>query len=106
MSIPEALLAPLDEFDGIWNEADQKARKERKKLEKKGKYRSGAPPLPSPSAAVRPNLMLHSKNGAVSAEVHIVSSDGRVRAATVVAESQNGSVTLEVVSISLMRLRV
>lgn len=98
LSIPEALLAPLDEFDGTWNEADQKARKERRKLEKKGKCRSGASPIPNANVSTRPNLMVHSKNGAVSAEVHVVSSDGYVRPATVVAESHNGSVTLEVVS--------
>ncbi|KAF8601057.1 hypothetical protein BDV93DRAFT_546026 [Ceratobasidium sp. AG-I] len=106
MSIPEALLAPLDEFDGTWNEADQKTRKERRKLEKKGKYRSGASPIPSPNALVRPNLMLHSKNGAVSAEVHVVSSDGRERPTLVVAESQNGSVTLEVREYAGQPLRI
>lgn len=97
MSIPDALLVPPEEFDGVWNEMDQKARKERKKLEKKGKRRSDDTHQ-SPNVGIRPNLMLQSKNGSISAEVHVVPSDGVPRPTLVVVEGHNGSVVLEMVS--------
>lgn len=100
MAIPEVLLAGVEEFDGVWNESDQKARKERKKLEKKGKRRSEDSAVPSAMREIRPNLMLQSKNGSISADVHVVSSDGEVRPALIVVEGHNGSVNLEVVSSS------
>jgi hypothetical protein len=96
LSIPDGLLAPVEDFDGLWNDVDQKARKERKKLEKKGKLRSED--NTSNPNAVRPNLMLQSKNGSISAEVHVVSSDGVARPGLIVMEGHNGSVVLEVVS--------
>jgi hypothetical protein len=96
--IPEALLAPLEEFDGTWNLNEQM----RKKKDKKGKRRSSdSVPTSNPNAAIRPNLMLRSQNGSVGGEVHVVSSDGAVRPVLIVADGYNGSVTLEVVSSSV-----
>lgn len=53
---------------------------------------------------VRPNLMLFSTNGGVSAKVHVVASDGVMRDSFVVADVHNGSVGLSVVSYDI-RLR-
>ncbi|KAB5590385.1 hypothetical protein CTheo_6186 [Ceratobasidium theobromae] len=105
MSIPDALLVPPEEFDGVWNEMDQKARKERKKLEKKGKRRSDDTHQ-SPNVGIRPNLMLQSKNGSISAEVHVVPSDGVPRPTLVVVEGHNGSVVLEMKTYGPQPLRV
>ncbi|KAG8749906.1 hypothetical protein FRC11_010927 [Ceratobasidium sp. 423] len=104
MPIPDALLAPIEDFDGSWNEVDQKARKERKKLEKKGKRRSEN--LPTPANAIRPNLMLSSNNGSIDAKVHIISSDGQPRAGLIVAEGRNGSIVLDIKSYTPHPLRI
>ncbi|KAG9124635.1 hypothetical protein FRC07_010845 [Ceratobasidium sp. 392] len=102
LAIPEALRAPLEDFDGAWNETDMKKRKK-----DKGKRKSSDPvPAAGPDAGVRPNLMLRSKNGSITGEVHVVSSDGVVRPGLVVAEGHNGSVTLEVNSYATQPLRI
>lgn len=106
MSIPDTLLAPIEDFDGAWNETDAKARKERKKLEKKGKRRSEDSPMPSTARDIRPNLMLQSKNGSINADVHVVSSDGTARPALIVAEGHNGSVTLQVRDYALQPIQI
>jgi hypothetical protein len=95
MPIPDALLPSIENFDGLWNEADQKARKERKKLEKKGKHRDESLPAPN---AIRPNLFLGSNNSSVDAKVHVISSGDQSKTALIVAEGRNGSVTLDIVS--------
>ncbi|CAE6473786.1 unnamed protein product [Rhizoctonia solani] len=104
MSIPDALLASMEDFDGKWNEADQKARKERNKLEKKGKRRSDN--LPAVPNAIRPNLMLSSDNGSVDAKVHVISSDGEPRTGLIVAEGRNGSVVLDIKTYTPHPLRI
>lgn len=102
--IPEQLLPPITDFDGSWNQDAQKARKERekelKRRQREGGRRSSGDlfPLP-PLVEVRPNLMLGSTNGAINGKVHIVSSDGLMRQAVVVAQGTNGSVSLVVVSL-------
>lgn len=76
--------------------------KEKKKREGGGwgrkKVVDTTPPKPLLNEGVMPNLMLMSKNGSVQAEVNVVSGDGAVRQAVVVAESLDGSVKLSVVS--------
>ncbi|CAE6476724.1 unnamed protein product [Rhizoctonia solani] len=104
MPIPDALLAPIEEFDGSWNEVDQKTRKERKKLEKKGKRRSES--LPTSANAIRPNLMLSSNNGSIDAKVHVISSDGQPRTGLIVAEGRNGSVVLDIKTYTPYPLRI
>ncbi|KAG8788599.1 hypothetical protein FRC12_014404 [Ceratobasidium sp. 428] len=102
LSVPEALCAPLEEFDGEWNESDPKKRKK-----DKGKRRSSdSVPTVGPDAGVRPNLMLRSKNGSINGEVHVVSSDGVARPGLIVAEGHNGSVSLEVNSYTAQPLRI
>ncbi|CAE6439914.1 unnamed protein product [Rhizoctonia solani] len=93
MTIPDALLSSIVHFDGSWNEADQKARKERKRLEKKGKCRHESLPTPN---VVRPNLILSSNNGSIDAKVHYISSDHQLRPGLIVAEARNGSITLDI----------
>ncbi|KAJ1300503.1 hypothetical protein OPQ81_005316 [Rhizoctonia solani] len=104
MSIPDALLASFEDFNGIWNEADQKAQKERKKLEKKGKGRAENRPL-SPNA-IRPNLMLSSSNGSIDAKVHVIPSDGQPRTGLIIAESRNGSIVLDIKTYTPHPLRI
>ncbi|KAH7335876.1 hypothetical protein B0J17DRAFT_719523 [Rhizoctonia solani] len=104
MPIPDALLASIEDFDGRWNEADQKARKERKKLEKKGKRRSDNSSA-GPNA-IRPNLMLSSSNGSIDAKVHVVSSDGDPRTGLIVAEGHNGTVVLDIKTYTPHPLRI
>ncbi|CAE6400461.1 unnamed protein product [Rhizoctonia solani] len=104
MSIPDVLLAPIEDFDGTWNEADQKARKERKKLEKKGKRRSETPP--TPTNGIRPNLMLSSNNGSVDAKVHVISSDDQPRTGLIVTETRNGSIVLDIKTYTPLPLRI
>ncbi|CUA67721.1 hypothetical protein RSOLAG22IIIB_07558 [Rhizoctonia solani] len=104
MPIPDALIASVDDFDGTWNEAEQKARKERKKLEKKGKRRSDNPP--TSTNGIRPNLMLSSSNGSIDAKVHIVSSDDQPRMGLVVAEGRNGSIVLDIKTYTPCPLRI
>ncbi|CAE6356682.1 unnamed protein product [Rhizoctonia solani] len=104
MPIPDALLAPIEDFDGTWNEADQKARKERKKLEKKGKRRSETPP--TSTNETRPNLMLSSTNGSVDAKVHVISSDDQPRTGLIVTETRNGSIVLDIKTCTPHPLRI
>ncbi|QRW11618.1 hypothetical protein RhiLY_10617 [Ceratobasidium sp. AG-Ba] len=101
LAIPEALLAPLEQFDGVWNESDQK-----KKKKDKGKRKSGDSTPTRVNVNVRPNLMLGSKNGSVAGEVHVVSSDGIVRPGLIVAEGHNGSVSLDVRTYATQPLRI
>ncbi|KAF8597977.1 hypothetical protein BDV93DRAFT_527042 [Ceratobasidium sp. AG-I] len=99
LAIPERLLPPIADFDGTWNVDAQKARKEREKemkkreREKGRKSSVGLPPL-APLVEVRPNLMLGATNGSVKGDVHVVSSDGAIRPATIVAQATNGSINL------------
>ncbi|CEL58683.1 hypothetical protein RSOLAG1IB_08747 [Rhizoctonia solani AG-1 IB] len=103
MPIPDALLPSIENFDGLWNEADQKARKERKKLEKKGKHRDESLPAPN---AIRPNLFLGSNNSSVDAKVHVISSGDQSKTALIVAEGRNGSVTLDIKTYAPQPLRI
>ncbi|CAE6487028.1 unnamed protein product [Rhizoctonia solani] len=104
MPVPDALIAPIQDFDGTWNEADQTARKERKKLEKKGKGRSDN--LPTPTNGIRPNLMLSSHNGSVDAKVHVIASDDQLRTGLIVTETRNGSIVLDIKTYSIHPLRI
>ncbi|KAF8745724.1 hypothetical protein RHS02_01209, partial [Rhizoctonia solani] len=103
MPIPDALLPSIESFDGLWNESDQKARKERKKLEKKGKRRDEILPAPN---AIRPNLLLSSNNGSINAKVHVVSSDGQPRTGLIIAEGSNGSIVLDIKTYAPQPLRI
>ncbi|KAF8601061.1 hypothetical protein BDV93DRAFT_251291 [Ceratobasidium sp. AG-I] len=102
--IPEALRPPISEFNGVWNEMDKKAIKQREKEKKKRegggwgrkKVVDTTPPKPLLNEGVMPNVMLISKNGSVQGDVNVVSGDGAIRQAVVVAESLDGSVKLNV----------
>ena len=117
LEIPESLRPPMTEFHGFWNEMDKKAvkarEKERKAREKAAKGGWGrkkvvVESLPEKRLAnegVRPNLMLASKDGGVQAEVSV--SPGPTReVATVVAESNDGSVKLTLNDPSGQGLRI
>ncbi|KAG8701574.1 hypothetical protein FRC11_012054, partial [Ceratobasidium sp. 423] len=97
LEIPERLLLPIPKFDGHWNREAQRTRKTRADESRKRQERSDSkrdPPLPP--AEIRPNLMLATTNGAISGDIHVMSSDGLVRQTTLVAEGFNGSVTLKI----------
>ncbi|CAE6476732.1 unnamed protein product [Rhizoctonia solani] len=104
LPVPESLRAPISEFYGFWNEMDKKSQKARERERKKheggrwGRKKSAEPYQPPKLAneGVRPNLMLSSKDGGVQAEVNVLASDGVPRVATIVAESNDGSVKLTV----------
>lgn len=103
MEVPPSLLPPFAAFDGIWNFDVQNARRKRDKEQRKrdgwwSKMTSGERPELPRIKEIRPNLMLYSTNGGVSGKVHVVSSDGVMRDSYVVAEGNNGSVGLTVVS--------
>lgn len=103
MPVPPSLLPPFTAFDGVWNVDVQNARRKRDKEQKKrdgwwSKMTSGERPVLPIIKEVRPNLMLYSTNGGVRGNVHVVSSDGVMRDSFIVAEGNNGSVKLSVVS--------
>jgi hypothetical protein len=94
----------MSAFNGIWNEMDKKAVKQREKEKKKRegggwgrkKVVDTTPPKLLANEGVRPNLMLWSKDGGVQADVNVVSAGPDM--AVIVAESHDGSVKLSVVS--------
>ncbi|CAE6463665.1 unnamed protein product [Rhizoctonia solani] len=97
LEIPEHLLPPIIEFDGHWNREIQQARKARAKELRRherpsNSRRNSFPPL----VETRPNLMLGATNGAISGDIHVVSSDQLMRQATLVAEGCNGSINLRI----------
>ncbi|KAF8601054.1 hypothetical protein BDV93DRAFT_524955 [Ceratobasidium sp. AG-I] len=104
--IPESLLAPIEDFDGLWNEAQRKARESQTGPQNKDQIRNNTLLSPRINGSIRPNLMLHSGDGSVNAKVHVVSSDGRTRPVVIVAESRDGSVTLEMRTYSEHSLRI
>ncbi|KAH7335874.1 hypothetical protein B0J17DRAFT_57280 [Rhizoctonia solani] len=114
LPVPESLHPPISEFNGFWNEMDKKAQKAREKARKKhegggwGRKKSSEPYQPPKLAneGVKPNLMLASNDGGVQAEVNVSASDGVPRLATIVAESNDGSVKLTVNSPSDQSLRI
>ncbi|CAE7136257.1 unnamed protein product [Rhizoctonia solani] len=100
LEIPEGLLPPITEFDGRWNREAQQARKHRaEELRRRpglGRSSGSTRDQRYPFVEMRPNLMLDATNGAISGDVHVVSSDGLVRQAIIVAEGCNGSINLKV----------
>ncbi|KAL5639535.1 hypothetical protein ACGC1H_006233 [Rhizoctonia solani] len=108
LEIPEHLLLPIINFDGYWNREAQRTRKTRavelrKRLEQTSDSRAN---LPLPSVETRPNLMLATSNGAISGDIHVMSSDGVVRQTSLVAQGFNGSVGLKIHAPSEQPLRV
>ncbi|KAG8732577.1 hypothetical protein FRC10_000821 [Ceratobasidium sp. 414] len=99
--IPQALLRPYAEFDGVWNQETQAARKKREKEQKKRngwwsrRIHGELPPLP-PIREIRPNIMLYSTNGSVNGRIYVSSDDRVARQSLIVAQGDNGSVTLAV----------
>ncbi|KAG8776976.1 hypothetical protein FRC12_000597 [Ceratobasidium sp. 428] len=99
--IPPALLRLYPEFDGIWNFDVQTARKKRDKEQKKRdgwwskRINGEQPPLP-PIKETRPNIMLYSTNGSVNGKIYVSSSDRVARQSLIVAQGNNGSVSLSV----------
>ncbi|KAF8601060.1 hypothetical protein BDV93DRAFT_608300 [Ceratobasidium sp. AG-I] len=114
IDVPEALRPPAPEYSGFWNEMDKKSIKQREKEKKKregggwGRKKTidNTPPKPLANAGTRPNLMLITKDGSIQADVNVVSGDGVVRMAVVVAESKDGSVKLNVNAAPELPLRV
>ncbi|CAE6459122.1 unnamed protein product [Rhizoctonia solani] len=95
LEIPERLLAPITEFDGRWNRGIQQARKARAD-ELRRRMSSPTRAQLAPFVETRPNLMLGTTNGAISGDIHVVSSDGLIRQAILVAEGCNGSISLKI----------
>ncbi|KAG8686334.1 hypothetical protein FRC11_009112, partial [Ceratobasidium sp. 423] len=104
LPVPESLRPPISEFYGFWNEMDKKSQKARERERKNhevgwwGRKKSVEPYQPPKLAneGVKPNLMLSSKDGGVQADVNVSASDGVPRVATIVTESNDGSVKLTV----------
>ncbi|CAE6464632.1 unnamed protein product [Rhizoctonia solani] len=97
LDIPERLLLSVDQFNGYWNREAQRTRKTwpdgvRKRQERTSDSKGAL----NPSVDTRPNLMLATINGAIGGDIHVMSSDGLVRQATLVAEGFNGAVTLKI----------
>ncbi|KAG9092713.1 hypothetical protein FS749_015493 [Ceratobasidium sp. UAMH 11750] len=102
--MPESLLPPLSECNGVWNEMDKNSIKRR---EKDGKKPQTWIYEPTPvNQGVRPNLMLRSRIGRVQGEVHVTSGDGVPRMAVIVAESKEDSAKLQVTSAPDQPLRI
>ncbi|CCO34553.1 hypothetical protein BN14_08655 [Rhizoctonia solani AG-1 IB] len=114
LPVPESVRPAISEFHGFWNEMDKKSQKAREKERKKhegsrwGRKKSNDPYQPPKLAneGVIPHLMLASKNGGVQAEVNVSASDGVPRLATIVAESNDGSVKLTISASPDQSLRV
>ncbi|CAE6402228.1 hypothetical protein ACGC1H_000209 [Rhizoctonia solani] len=98
LGIPERLLPPIAEFDGRWNREAQQARKARvQELQRRSGRLSGSTrDQRSPFIDTRPNLMFGATNGAISGDIHVVSSDGLARQAVLVAEGCNSSINLRI----------
>ncbi|CAE6448384.1 unnamed protein product [Rhizoctonia solani] len=98
LEIPERLLPPITDFDGRWNREAQQTRKARAEASGRPQVwssNSNRNPIP-PLVETRPNLMLAATNGAISGDIHVVSSDGLIRQSTIVAEGCNGSINLRI----------
>ncbi|KAF8684067.1 hypothetical protein RHS04_01575 [Rhizoctonia solani] len=98
LEIPERLLPPITNFDGRWNREAQQTRKARAEASGRPQVwssNSNRNPIP-PLVETRPNLMLAATNGAISGDIHVVSSDGLIRQSTIVAEGCNGSINLRI----------
>ncbi|KAJ1300948.1 hypothetical protein OPQ81_003374 [Rhizoctonia solani] len=98
LEIPEHLLLPIPKFDGYWNREVQRTRKIRAgelTRHQEGIFDSKRNP-PIPQVETRPNLMLATTNGAISSDIYVMSSDGLVRQAILVAQGFNGSVNLKI----------
>ncbi|KAG9077789.1 hypothetical protein FS749_010267, partial [Ceratobasidium sp. UAMH 11750] len=99
--IPRRRLRPYSKFDGAWNQDTQAARKKRDKEQKKRdgwwsrRINGEQPPLP-PIKETRPNIMLYSTNGSVNGKIYVSSSDRVARQSLIVAQGNNGSVSLAV----------
>ncbi|KEP49152.1 hypothetical protein V565_106720 [Rhizoctonia solani 123E] len=114
LPVPESLHPPISEFYGFWNEMDKKSQRAREKARKKhsgggwGRRKSSEPYQPPKlnNEGIKPNLMLASNDGGVQAEVNVSASDGVPRMATIVAESNDGSVKLTVNSSPDQSLRI
>ncbi|EUC63678.1 hypothetical protein RSOL_515410, partial [Rhizoctonia solani AG-3 Rhs1AP] len=106
LEIPEHLLLPITNFDGHWNREAQRTRKGRAAELRKRLERSQRRNLPLPSVETRPNLMLATSNGAISGDIHVMSSDGLIRQTSLAAQGFNGSVDLKIHAPSEQPLRV
>ncbi|CAE6446987.1 unnamed protein product [Rhizoctonia solani] len=114
LPVPESLRPHISEFYGFWNEMDKKSQKAREKERKKheggrwGRKKSNELYQPPKLAndGIIPHLMLASKNGGVQAEVNVSASDGVPRLATIVAESNDGSVKLTLTAPPDQSLRI
>ncbi|CEL53484.1 hypothetical protein RSOLAG1IB_11416 [Rhizoctonia solani AG-1 IB] len=108
LEIPERLLPHITEFDGRWNREAQQTRKSRVEVLRRRQGQSsslrGTPPPPLIETC--PNLMLGTTNGAITGDIHVVSSDHLVRQATLVAEGCNGSINLRIHAPPDLPLRV
>ncbi|CAE6441280.1 unnamed protein product [Rhizoctonia solani] len=103
----EQLLLPITQFDGYWNREAQRTRKARTdELRKRQAQTSDSKGGANLLIDTRPNLMLTTTNGAIGGDVHVISSDGLVRQAAIVAEGFNGSVTLKIRASPEQPLRV
>ncbi|CAE6533191.1 unnamed protein product [Rhizoctonia solani] len=113
LQVPESL-HPISEFYGFWNEMDKKSQRVREKARKKHEgggwcRKKSTEPYQPPKLAnegVKPNLMLASNDGGVQAEINVSARDGVPRMATIVAESNDGSVKLVVNSPPDQSLRI
>ncbi|CAE6485572.1 unnamed protein product [Rhizoctonia solani] len=78
LEIPEHLLLPITNFDGYWNRETQRNRKTRATELRKRQERTSDSKRDPPLSLVetRPNLMLSTSNGAISGDIHVMSSDG------------------------------
>ncbi|CAE6485617.1 unnamed protein product [Rhizoctonia solani] len=98
LEIPEHLLLPINNFDGYWNREAQRTRRtraaeQRKRQAQPSDSKGNSPP---PFVETRPNLMLATSNGAISGDIHVISSDGLIRQTTLVAQGFNGSINLKI----------
>ncbi|GAB1520498.1 hypothetical protein RhiTH_003575 [Rhizoctonia solani] len=102
LHIPEQLLLPINQFDGYWNREAQRIRKIRgEELRMRRAQTLGSKTDPSVSLIdTRPNLMLSTTNGAISADVHVLSSDGMhappEQPLRIFASTTNGSIDIKI----------
>ncbi|KAG9098675.1 hypothetical protein FRC07_010604 [Ceratobasidium sp. 392] len=102
--VPESLLPPLSECNGVWNEMDKASIKRRGKDGRRSQNWIYEPI--SVHQGVRPNLMLRSRIGRVQGDVYVTSGDGVLKMAVIVAESKEDSAKLQVSSAPNQPLRI
>ncbi|CAE6434020.1 unnamed protein product [Rhizoctonia solani] len=108
LGIPERLLPAITEFDGRWNRETQRARKSQlQELQRRpGRFSGSSRGQHHQFIETRPNLILGTTNGAISGDIHIVSSDGLVGPTILVAEGCNGPINLRIHVAPNLLLRV